>query len=90
MCEKETRELAESMGLVQAQRKYGPDNLEWFVLYQFAGMTSTAIADRYVTKGKTLDESKVLKGIKAAAKLIRWNSRNQSRQDQEPENSITN
>jgi hypothetical protein len=71
--EKETREFAESRGLVRAQRKYSPDNFEWFVLYQFAGMSSTAIADRYAEKDKFLEESTVLKGIKAAAKLIGWN-----------------
>jgi hypothetical protein len=80
--EQETRELAESMGLVQARRQYSPDNLEWFVLYQFAGMTSKIIADRYVVEGKTLDESTVLKGIKTAAKLIGWNHPSQSRQTQ--------
>jgi hypothetical protein len=80
MCEKETRELAQSMGLVQVQRKYSPDNFEWFVLYKFAGMTSKAIADRYIAQGKALDESTVLKGIKAAAKLIRWNCPSRSRQ----------
>jgi len=71
--EKQTRELAESMGLVRARRTYSPDNLEWFVLYQFAGMTSSAIVGRYVREGKALEESTVLKGIKAAAKLIGWN-----------------
>jgi hypothetical protein len=79
-CEKETRELAESMGLVRARRQHSPDNLEWFVLYQFAGMTSKTIADRYVVEGKALDESAVLKGIKAAAKLIGWDHLRQSRQ----------
>jgi hypothetical protein len=71
--EKQTRQLAESIGLVRAQRKYSPDNLEWFVLYQFAGMSSKKIADRYADEGKALDESTVLKGIKAAARLIGWN-----------------
>jgi hypothetical protein len=33
-------------------------------------MTSKTIADRYAGEGKALDESTVLKGIKAAAKLI--------------------
>ena len=78
--EKETRELAESMGLVRARRKYSPDNLEWFVLYQFAGMSSKTIADRVMAEGKDVDESAVLKGIKAAAKLIGWNHLRQSRQ----------
>jgi hypothetical protein len=71
--EKETRELAGSRGLVRARRKYSPENLEWFVLYQFAGMTSKKIADRYAMRGRYVDESTVLKGIKAAAKLIGWN-----------------
>jgi hypothetical protein len=70
--EKEMRELAESRGLVRARRKYSPDNLEWFVLYQFAGMSSKTIADRY-GENKALEDSAVLKGIKAAAKLIGWN-----------------
>jgi hypothetical protein len=75
-------QLAESMGLVRARRKYSPDNLEWFVLYQFAGISSKTIADRYVAvEGKDLDESTVLKGIKAAAKLIGWNHLRQSRQN---------
>jgi len=43
------------------------------VLYQFAGMNSTTIVVRYAEKGKFLEESTVLKGIKAAAKLIDWN-----------------
>jgi hypothetical protein len=78
--EKQTREHAASRGLVRARRKYSPDNLEWFVLYQFAGMTSKTIADRYVGQGKALDESTVLKGIKAAAQLIGWNQLRQPQQ----------
>jgi hypothetical protein len=78
--EKETRELAESKGLVRARHKYSPINFEWFVLYQFAGMTSKQIADRYVMKGRALDESTILKGIKAAAKLIGWKYASGSRQ----------
>lgn len=38
--EKGTRKLAESCGLVRAQRKYSPDNFDWFALYQFAGLSS--------------------------------------------------
>ena len=77
--EEETRELAESEGLVRARTKYSPDNFEWFVLYQFAGMSSTAIVDRYAEKDKFLEESTVLKGIRAAAKLIGWNQLHASR-----------
>lgn len=77
--EKQTRELAEAVGLVRARKKYSQANLEWFVLYQFAGMTSKAIVDRYAGEGKFFDESSALKGIKAAAKLIGWDQLGQSR-----------
>ena len=50
--ERETRELAESQGLVRARQRYNPIDFEWFVLYQFGGMTSTAIADRYAAEGQ--------------------------------------
>jgi len=88
--ESQTRERAESRGLVRARRKYSPDNFEWFVLHQLACMTSKTIADRYARDGKVLDESTVLKGIKAAAKLIAWNHLGQPRQSRarNPENSI--
>jgi len=67
--EMKTRKLAESCGLVRARRKYSPDNFDWFVLYQFAGQSSTEIASgRY---GDDPD-STVLKGIKAVAQLIGW------------------
>ena len=71
--ENQTRELAKSLGLIRAQRKYSPKDLEWFVLYQFAGMSSKEISDRYAQQGNDADDSTVLKGIKAAAKLIGWN-----------------
>jgi len=71
--EEETRAFAESQGLIRVRRKYSPDNFEWFVLYQLAGMSSKTIADRYAEKDNFLEESTVLKGIKAAAKLIGWN-----------------
>jgi hypothetical protein len=75
--EQKTRESAEALGLIRAPAKYSPVNLEWFALYQFAVMSSTEIADR--TNGDA-DESTVLKGIKAAAKLIAWESLRKSRQ----------
>jgi hypothetical protein len=74
--EKKTRDFATSQGLVLAQRQYSPRNLEWFVLYQFAGKSREEIAQDYTTDdttgGYTPDNSTVLKGIKAAAKLIGW------------------
>jgi hypothetical protein len=68
----ETRKLAESCGLIRARRKYSPDNLDWFVLYQFAGLSSGQIANWSANRGNSVDESTVLKGIKVAAKLIDW------------------
>ncbi len=70
--ERETRELVESEGLIRARRTYSRVNLEWFVLYQFAGESSKRIAERAAKNGKAVDDSTVLKGIKAAAKLIGW------------------
>ena len=67
--EKQTRKLAESKGLVCVNRKYSPRDLEWFVLYQFAGMSSKQIAD---DSERAVEDSTVLKGVKAAAKLIGW------------------
>jgi hypothetical protein len=69
---KETRELVESEGLIRVRRKYSPVNLEWFVLYQFAGESSKRIAERAARNNKAVDDSTVLKGIKAAAQLIAW------------------
>jgi hypothetical protein len=69
--ERKTRENAEQHGLIRVPHKFSLDNLEWFALYQFAGMSSKKIADR--SRG-TVDESTVLKGVKAAAKLVGWDS----------------
>lgn len=80
--EKQTREFAESEGLVRTRKKYSLQNLEWFVLYQFGSMSSKAIADRDAGKGNPLDESTVLRGIKAAARLIDWNSLRQPKRKQ--------
>lgn len=70
--EKQSREFAESRGLVRAQRQYSSGNFEWFVLYQFAGMSSKQIADHCASRSKPVDDSTVLKGIRAAARLIGW------------------
>ena len=84
--ERATRELAESLGMVRARRKYSPDNFDWFVLYQFAGRSSTEIAERWARNLKAVDESTVLKGIKAAAKLIEWRHLREPGTRSEPEN----
>jgi hypothetical protein len=73
------RARAESCGLVRAPHKYSKANLDFFVLYQFAGFTSTQIAnDDYKPRaekhlGKPSSESAILKAIRAAAKLLGWN-----------------
>ena len=67
--ETRVRTLAESRGLVRAQRKHSPKNFEWFALYQFAGLSSKEIADQ---SDVAVDDSTVLKGIKTAKKLISW------------------
>jgi hypothetical protein len=75
--EEKTRELAESNGLIRARRKYSQENFEWFVLYQFAGRSSTQIARG--RHGEDAD-STIVKGIKAAAKLIGWQNLRQPKQ----------
>ena len=59
-------------GLVRAPHKYSPSNLDWFVLYQFAGLSSPQIVKRIARQDPNIDESTVLKGVKAAAKLAGW------------------
>lgn len=66
--EKKVRALAQSRGLVPVRRKYSPDNLNWFILYQFAGKSSEEIARNQPTK----EPSTILKGIKTAAELLGW------------------
>jgi hypothetical protein len=73
--EKQARDLAVSSGLARVPRKYSPENFEWFVLYQFAGMSSNEIVERCAAKDQHVEASAVLKGIKAAAKLIGWDLR---------------
>jgi hypothetical protein len=70
--EAESRKLAESRGLVRAPHKYSPSNFDWFVLYQFAGLSSPQIVKQIARQDPNIDESTVLKGVKAAAKLVGW------------------
>lgn len=72
--ERKTRELAESKGLVRARRTYSTVNFEWFVLYQFAGLSSPEIVKRLAKGNSHTDPSTVLKGVKTAARLIDWGS----------------
>lgn len=69
--EEASRKLAESRGLVRTPQKYSPSNFDWFVLYQFAGLSSTKIAHRWA-ETKPVEDSAVLRGIKAAARLVGW------------------
>jgi hypothetical protein len=86
--EKRTRALAESQGLVRARIKYSPENLQWFLLYQFANMSSVGIATRLAKKERHLDETTVLKGIKMAAKLIGWHALRKPNSNSTKENSV--
>ena len=63
---------AESEGLVRTPRTYSAANLDWFVLYQFAGMSSVQIAKGLRQRGIQVEESAVSKGVKAAATLLGW------------------
>jgi len=65
--EGDTHHFAEAKGLIPAPRQYSSQNIEWFVRYQFAGVTAKKIADSHAG---TVEESAVLKGVKAAAKLL--------------------
>ena len=69
-----SRTLAESRGLVRAPHKYSPVNLDYFVLYQFAGLSSASIAGRSDAPSEGENEDTILKGVKAAARLIGWDS----------------
>ena len=59
--------LAQTKRLIPTPRQYSSQNLEWFVLYQFAGMTAKKIADGHAG---TVEDSAVFKGVRAAAKLL--------------------
>jgi hypothetical protein len=65
---------ATSNCVIRTPRTYSALNLDWFVLYQLAGMSSVAILKRYSRTESDGDESTVLKGVKAAAKLLGWGS----------------
>jgi len=67
--EKRARKYAKSRGLRRIPGIYSVANLEWFVLYQFAGMSSVKIAKKLPDS----DPSTILKGVKAAAGLVHWN-----------------
>jgi hypothetical protein len=71
------RSLVESRGAVHARRQYSVDNFEWFALYQLAKMSSPRILkQRPDLKG---DASTILKGIRAAAELLNWQTPRKSR-----------
>jgi hypothetical protein len=59
--------IAKANGLVAVRRTYSAKNLDWFALYQFGGLSSTKIAAKV---GGV--ESAILKGVKAARRLLAW------------------
>lgn len=70
---KEMPELAESHELVPAQHKYNVDNIDWFVLHQFAGLSIDDIAERLSQERPDgIDVSGIRKGIRAAKRLVAW------------------
>lgn len=76
--EKEVREKATSLGRVPVQARYSQENLDWLILYQFRGFTSVHIANRIAESTAPPDASTILKGVKAAAKLVGWTRLRQS------------
>ena len=86
--EKETRKRAESCRLVRAQRKHSQENFDWFVLYQFAGLTYREIAARITSPEIHREDpsSTVRKGVKAAAKLVGWGRLRTRKKQAKPEN----
>jgi hypothetical protein len=81
-----TRKLAAKScpPLLLARRVYSQRNLEWFTLYQFAGLAPRTILERYAKTSENLDQSTVSKGIKTAAKLLRWTCLRPAKKTQVP------
>jgi len=70
-----TRAAALAHGLISAPRTHSADNFDWFILYQFRGLSSSKIAARIAASGKSgapPDPSTILKGVRAAQKLVGW------------------
>lgn len=65
------RGVAELHGLILPPRQYSQANLEWFVLYQFEGLSLGEIADRSNLRNGA-DDSGIRKGVETAKKLIGW------------------
>ncbi len=65
--------LAVTHQLVPARHKYEQANLDWFVLFQFRGLSIREIVDQ-VSKIRSsgVEESRIQKGIKAAGRLLAW------------------
>jgi hypothetical protein len=71
--EQHARKQAEDRGLVRTPRQHSPENFEWFVLYQFAGLSYLKIAQRaYGQNATDSKRSTVAKGVIAAQKLVAW------------------
>jgi hypothetical protein len=72
--ESKTRAAALAQGLIPAPRTHSADNFDWFVLYQFRGLSSSQIAARIAGSKaeKPPDASTILKGVKTAQKLVGW------------------
>ena len=70
--ESETRAAARAHGLIAAPRTHSAANFDWFVRYQFGGLSSNQISAQWPGAEKGPEASTILKGVKAAQKLIGW------------------
>ena len=62
--------LMERGGAVRTRKRYNRVHITWFILYQLKRMSSSKILQKHPDlKG---DESTILKGVKAAARLLQW------------------
>jgi hypothetical protein len=76
--EKEVREKTTALGRVPVQARYSQEDLDWLILYQFRGLTSVQIANLIAKSTAPSDASTILKGVKAAARLVGWTSLRQN------------
>jgi hypothetical protein len=61
--------LMERGGAVRASKRYNCLHITWFALYQMRRMSSSKILQKHP---ELSDESTILKGVKAAARLLQW------------------
>jgi hypothetical protein len=70
--ESKTRAAARAHGLISTPRSHSPANFDWFVLYQFRGLSCNQIADRVAVPEEEPDASTIMKGVRTAQRLVGW------------------